>query len=1578
VTNGEQIGESLFQLNSYEAEGLVKDGKLSLNINVAADNNISWLSFKNVKYTKVRDLTEDEKINWADEFAAAQTRASEALNNQDFINVTGAERTQLTDACNVDGLSTDEDYQNAINAIDDAIQTFKDAKSNYDLLAAEKAYAQSLGMADDAINEYDATASTTATTVLTNVQDLKVAEYTYINETYANTVTLGDWTENFAEDLNNEGYLENGATYFNEWNGSAQTRYAKQTINLPAGEYAISVIARGQQGNSGYLYATIGENQKKADLIIKGNRGRGVNTSGVATFADDQTYTCNNEGFGWEYRYLTFTLSEATDVEVGVEMSLKAGSWISVYAPVLLTSDVAVKNQLLDEIATALDNIPTGYMSIEAQSELDAACTNAENASDEYTVDVLNNILTTLNDAIQNANTSIANYVAAKTYLDKASTLDEAGQASYNDNETVAAVKSAYDDATLEALTAEQITALDEAIITAAKAQTTAGSDWTLALVNPSFENGFSSGWTNTGMAIQNNTSFEKDGNNYCEKWQPNGTFSVKQTITLPAGVYAISAKAKARGVTSAKIFANGIETAVTVQDATDTYTVQFACDDNAEVEFGFEGVGTGAGSSWLCVDDFHMTLVSAGLPDVTAVTGKMNAEVAAAQTTAINTYNAEKTVANYNAAVAAIAAAEASIAAYAKVPQAIADANALKDAHNFVTVAAATAFDEAITAAQSGYDNGTLTDAEANNYANLGVRAVNWHNVRAEADYTSAEAYMKSAGFNVEFNDWSVEGANDGTDFLVPFFQNWTSDANSLGNTTITATLTDMPNGLYSVEAWVRVRAKNETAATDATGITMDVNGGGEGDYAAVDVTEGEQIGEGQFQIGTYTAQGLVKQGTLTLNFNIVDANISWLSFKNVKYTKERDLTPEEEFVAATDEDYAFLNGNLAKYALGFEAGEFAPYNNSALVQAIAAAKAIDQTAVNSKEDVQAAAEAITSAGGIANETEVNAIYDGAFAAAENDGAPAGWVTTHSSGLGGSLHARTFVLTSGMNNYDNLEAFGQGDGTRSAFFLRFDGTHSAQGTWYNYGGTSGYTMPLKANTNYKVTLQAGAWGNYANKNLAVTVKDANGERVLSETITTTKKTSNGEGVDDGSFIFTTNEAGDYTFSLWNGNGSNNYAAIVSNIVLVKATAADLKEALLAEITTASAVDLTANVGEGVFQKPASAATALTTAISDAQEVYDNTDATVDQVIAATESVKTAVETYNNVEINEPADGQLFNVVLTYSGYTYDQKAMTYIANGRTDAGNYNIQYKEAANVNLAQAFTFTKVDGNNYVMSQIDADGNVRYISTGVPYGGNTGQIRTTTTVDKALKVTVIPTATEGVWNLKNTEANQYIGSQDAGVYTVNSHIDFNIVETSKPSIAINTMAAGWGTTILPFAVASLPEGVKAYTCGDAVNGVLTLDEVTALEANKPYIIEGTWNETLTGDAQGVALNYTVGLLTGTYEDIDAPDGKYIMQKQNDKVGFYHVDYNYLAQEGMDKPKVKANRVYLTAPESASGARAFFFDGGETTGINAIEALANGDAQIFNVNGVQQPRLMKGLNIIVTNDGKTHKVMVK
>lgn len=418
--------------------------------------------------------------------------------------------------------------------------------------------------------------------------------------------------------------------------------------------------------------------------------------------------------------------------------------------------------------------------------------------------------------------------------------------------------------------------------------------------------------------------------------------------------------------------------------------------------------------------------------------------------------------------------------------------------------------------------------------------------------------------------------------------------------------------------------------------------------------------------------------------------------------------------------------------------------------------------------------------------------------------------------------------------------------------------------------------------------------------------------------------------------------------------------------IAIAAAKADLNTAIAA----ATAARKEANEGTGVFQIPTANGTALATAITDAQAVYDDSEATLMEVATAQVNVEAAQYTYET-NLNDPVDGQIFNVVLTSGGWTYDQKAMTYMAGDRNDMGGYNIKYHAAANSNLAQAFTFTKFTGNNYKMSQVDADGNVRYLCTGTPYSGNNSQIRTTTNAEDALIVTVIPTATAGVWNLKNSFASEYIGSQDEGVFTVNSHIDFNIVEASKPSISVNIGEGKYATRIFPFAP-TLPDGIVAYSCEAQENGVLTLEEVAVPAANVPYILyseNGYSGEALTGNALGKETTYTAGWLTGVYASTAVPTGSYVLQTLNEKQAFYIVD-----NDGKDEEhtvKAPANRVYLTVP-AAPGVKAFFFD--EATGIENLNVNDNlKNEAIYNVAGQRVSKAQKGLYI---KNGK--KVVIK
>ena len=398
-----------------------------------------------------------------------------------------------------------------------------------------------------------------------------------------------------------------------------------------------------------------------------------------------------------------------------------------------------------------------------------------------------------------------------------------------------------------------------------------------------------------------------------------------------------------------------------------------------------------------------------------------------------------------------------------------------------------------------------------------------------------------------------------------------------------------------------------------------------------------------------------------------------------------------------------------------------------------------------------------------------------------------------------------------------------------------------------------------------------------------------------------------------------------------------------------------------------------ANVGDLPFERPQSAADAIST--TDEQAVYDAATADGEGVTSVTDALNKGIAKFKTVPLNAPKAGARYNLVVNNNGnWEHDGKAVTYLENDRSDAGLYNIKYLIAPNANFAQAFTLTAVEGKQdcYYISMTDVEGNERYVCTGVVYGGNASQLRTTTKAEDALAVKVIATTIEGVHNLYNTAADNYIGGQDAGFFTVNSHINFNIREAAKAEVAMDISAAKWSTLILPFN-AALPDGVKAYSCNEAdvETETLTLTEATTLKANTPYLING---EAGTHEFSGYELatqdTYAAGIFTGTYVDYHttANSGTYVLQKHDNVLAFYLVGESA-------QPWVRAYRCYITL-DNASTARMFSFGfDNETTGIDNAQ-LSTGDSEliIFDIMGRKVTSMKKG-NLYIIN-GK--KVLVK
>ena len=190
-------------------------------------------------------------------------------------------------------------------------------------------------------------------------------------------------------------------------------------------------------------------------------------------------------------------------------------------------------------------------------------------------------------------------------------------------------------------------------------------------------------------------------------------------------------------------------------------------------------------------------------------------------------------------------------------------------------------------------------------------------------------------------------------------------------------------------------------------------------------------------------------------------------------------------------------------------------------------------------------------------------------------------------------------------------------------------------------------------------------------------------------------------------------------------------------------------------------------------------------------------------------------------------------------------------------------------------------------------------------------------------------------------------------------------------PTAVSFEMKAEYGTLILPFPVVR-PDNLEVFTCaGVEVNGTtLTLTPMTNnLAHNTPYIIKGAVGAkySLVGFDKGSRETHTVGCLTGVLNEggVDVPGGSYVLSKYQGVLAFYMVE------NGVSKncPQFKC---YFTAPAGSANAKAFFFNPGDVTGIDAI-VTDGGKAEIYNVHGQRLNGLRKGLNIV---NGR--KVVVK
>ncbi len=405
--------------------------------------------------------------------------------------------------------------------------------------------------------------------------------------------------------------------------------------------------------------------------------------------------------------------------------------------------------------------------------------------------------------------------------------------------------------------------------------------------------------------------------------------------------------------------------------------------------------------------------------------------------------------------------------------------------------------------------------------------------------------------------------------------------------------------------------------------------------------------------------------------------------------------------------------------------------------------------------------------------------------------------------------------------------------------------------------------------------------------------------------------------------------------------------------------ASSLKETLAAEVAEAQEALSGPNVGDAAFQVSAATVEAVNAVIASCTALIADEDATLDDLTEAIALIQSTVDALYDGELNQPAEGQLFNITMQADGFRYDGRPITFYEGTNTTSGNYGLTLNTEADVNCGQAFAFVPVDSvtNGYNISFTDVEGETRYLCTGKVYSTSASNIRTTLEPANALVVVVnANTGTDGVWKLYNTLAETNIGtSSSANISSNETYCTFSLTEAELVSVTPTTVN-GWATVCVPF-LTEVPEGWTAYSCEDYTDSILTLTEVDTLQASTPYIVKCAAEATLTGAGTYYSkyTTLTAGLLTGVLEDTDVESGTYVLTTEP------------LGAAAFMPAAQDTTQAAYTAVLTATEGDLYYLSADDI--VDAISAVEDdtdddADAALYDLSGRRVPRAVKGIYI--------------
>lgn len=196
----------------------------------------------------------------------------------------------------------------------------------------------------------------------------------------------------------------------------------------------------------------------------------------------------------------------------------------------------------------------------------------------------------------------------------------------------------------------------------------------------------------------------------------------------------------------------------------------------------------------------------------------------------------------------------------------------------------------------------------------------------------------------------------------------------------------------------------------------------------------------------------------------------------------------------------------------------------------------------------------------------------------------------------------------------------------------------------------------------------------------------------------------------------------------------------------------------------------------------------------------------------------------------------------------------------------------------------------------------------------------------------------------------------------------------TAESTVTLSVSGSShYGTCVLPFAVPTLPDGVKAYSAKglDDTGKLVALSEVKQLVAYTPYILYSAsgYTGTLKGavDASQYGEVVSDGLLRGAIAPQKRKDG-YVLQDfgKGEGAKFYAMDgVEFLIPEG---------KCWLEMPAAQASAPQYGIQIGTTTGITAPATAATAHGKIYTLDGKEVKTMQPG-GIYVVNGKKVLKI---